>query len=605
MESIPLDQLGNVLREMGYKFNKQEIVSILFQLNPIHGNVIRKAELTRYLQKSSNTTFGKKLQRDEEGVGKVMQHQMNRIVLNVGKVKKVNPYEVQNQNLKMEIRKQLIRLPPKIGLRLKMDLENRNEEEVEVFYEILKQHGIEKVELEDLILLEKGFGFPKGTMLNGEMLVKWLFPKWNDTRLNAVRAVYDGLTTEEKENNNQEDWVLDAADMYDRYRYRQHPKVKRGEWIQDMALIEFVQEMEMVCRIKGCVRWKEFMDYYQISSLYFDEDDAFMAYLDNLWNSNEIQVEKQQINGNVPRDAGKNTLYGTSLHGTYAKKNAGATVYTKKNAGATEYAKNYGRKCAIWRTNDTTGSLLADAVIVEKTKYTQPENGLVPPGIDSIILQVQRLVQDGGEYKMVQVVEELKTQANQIGGIHLKGFKEAMKIAKIDIPEKDLRIFFEYFKPIADIVQVGLLIQAFCGKCSQLRSKWISDAFKCLNEKNNRGVLEVLHIVESMNAKVHPHVIVGQITEQECLARFKLLFKGRTMMTRAEFTEIYKMISVAVKSDSYFETITKLWTTEEVPIITIPQVVSKVVVPTPQIKKTPKRYSNTSRRHVPSKTIWR
>mmetsp|Transcript_40821 Transcript_40821/g.66192 ORF Transcript_40821/g.66192 Transcript_40821/m.66192 type:complete len:306 (+) Transcript_40821:116-1033(+) len=135
-------------------------------------------------------------------------------------------------------------------------------------------------------------------------------------------------------------------------------------------------------------------------------------------------------------------------------------------------------------------------------------------------------------------------------------FKECLRINKLLLPEGQLHTLFRAFDDDnTGAVSYTEFLRDLRGEPSLRRKALIAKAFRIL-DVDNSGVLNLDEIKTIYNARYHPKVKSGEITEDEALTQWLNNFEpygdkdGK--VTAAEWNAYYSDISASIDTDDYF-----------------------------------------------------
>ncbi|XP_034352954.2 calcyphosin [Arvicanthis niloticus] len=138
----------------------------------------------------------------------------------------------------------------------------------------LAQLGLEMDEAEAEALCRRWDCDGSGT-LDLEEFLRALRPPMSQTREAVIAAAFAKL-------DRTGDGVVTVDDLRGVYSGRAHPKVCSGEWTEDEALQQFLDNFDTFEK-DGQVTLEEFQDYYSGLSASVDTDPEFVAMVSSAW----------------------------------------------------------------------------------------------------------------------------------------------------------------------------------------------------------------------------------------------------------------------------------------------------------------------------------
>lgn len=151
---------------------------------------------------------------------------------------------------------------------------------------------------------------------------------------------------------------------------------------------------------------------------------------------------------------------------------------------------------------------------------------------------------------------------NNSGSLDMNEFIKAMKEAQVsDISDRAIKHLFRYF----DVDDSGNItydefLVGVRGVMNVRRQSLVDMAFNII-DKDGSGEIDVNDMREAYNAKMHPDVISGKVSEHEVLEAFlsHMVVNSHkqatkvTKVTKKDFNYYYANVSSSIDSDDYFE----------------------------------------------------
>ena len=151
--------------------------------------------------------------------------------------------------------------------------------------------------------------------------------------------------------------------------------------------------------------------------------------------------------------------------------------------------------------------------------------------------------------------------------VNINAFKKFCHDYRIGLNDDEINtLFVELDSDKNGNINYQEFLKCIIEEMNERRKRIILQAFKSLDKKG-KGAIELDDIREAYNAKMHPDVLSGKITEEEALAEFLDTFEYQFSLLNDEkvdskvnfedFMDYYNNISFGIKDDEYFEEIIK------------------------------------------------
>lgn len=153
-----------------------------------------------------------------------------------------------------------------------------------------------------------------------------------------------------------------------------------------------------------------------------------------------------------------------------------------------------------------------------------------------------------------------------VGKINKDEFLSGLRDIGILFPKVDSEILVQYFdKDIDGSVNFEEFLICIRNKPSEKRQEIITFAFKKFDKEGN-GLVDVRDLKGVFNAKSHPKVQIGEITEDQVFDQFMRNFNDHTgegMIDFYEWNDYYSAVSQSVDNDDHFINLVKdVWNIE-------------------------------------------
>ena len=157
-----------------------------------------------------------------------------------------------------------------------------------------------------------------------------------------------------------------------------------------------------------------------------------------------------------------------------------------------------------------------------------------------------------------RIIDENNSQT-----INFDDFKQVCNMYNFGLDEKQLKIVFENFdSENTGEIDYDEFIRTLRGEMNEFRQNLVQNVFDKLDIKKS-GEISFKELNNKYNAKNHPDVISGKISEEEALKEFIDTFQetynylcgteSNNIVTIEEFLEYYENVSMTIDEDEYFE----------------------------------------------------
>lgn len=166
---------------------------------------------------------------------------------------------------------------------------------------------------------------------------------------------------------------------------------------------------------------------------------------------------------------------------------------------------------------------------------------------------------------------------NDSKSIEFPEFSKVVKDFRVELTETEKQAVFNLIdRNRSGEIDYDELLRAVRGPMNGFRRQLVARAFDKL-DADGSGVIDIRDIRRFYNAKAHPNVRSGKLTEDEVLGEFLETFEthhnicggNNREVTREEFDEYYNNVSASIDNDQYFELMMNTtWKLTEAPAYT-------------------------------------
>jgi Ca2+-binding EF-hand superfamily protein len=309
----------------------------------------------------------------------------------------------------------------------------------------------------------------------------------NDRRKKIVLKAFNKL---DKDNSG----TLEINDIRDVYNASKHPDVASGKKTEDDILMEFLQTFEVHHNTMAggqpdsYVTKEEFCEYYNNISSSIDNDQYFELMMNTAW--------KLQDN---PGYAG----WSNGEPGSIAFKKAPRPSHPYPAEAMVTASQDIGK--AKGGFNFTKGDRPIDIAV---DKFRQR---LIKRGVRGFI----------GLQRVFKIMDDDNSK-----NLNMYEFSKACKDFRVDLTQDEVQKVFEHFDVDGSgSIDYDEFLRGIRGPMNDFRKMLAAKAFKIM-DKDGSGNLDISDIKGVYNAKFHPDVKAGKMTEDEVLTEFLETFES-------------------------------------------------------------------------------
>ena len=242
------------------------------------------------------------------------------------------------------------------------------------------------------------------------------------------------------------------------------------------------------------------------------------------------------------------------------------TAYDSDSSGELDYREFIA---GVFGENSNAGKFLAPQ------KASSP--AIQQQGLQALEKLRDRLLSRGargiiGLAKQFHIMDD-----NDSKSIDFAEFSKVIKDFRVDLNEQEKQAVFNLIdRNRSGEIDYDELLRAVRGPMNGFRKALVAKAFDKL-DADGSGIIDINDIRRLYNAKAHPNVRTGRVTEDEVLGEFLETFETHhnicggndRRVTREEFEEYYNNVSASIDNDSYFELMmNNTWKLTEAPAYT-------------------------------------
>ena len=426
-----------------------------------------------------------------------------------------------------------------------------------------------------------------GTMGYDEFL-STLRGKLSPTRSHAIRTVYKSLA-----DRCGGTFTVDYVKKI--YSAGKHLDVVHGKRTEDNALVEFIETFEAHHNLGGedaNVSEEEWEDYFHSLSAIEDNDNVFVANLNNVFGLHNVSPKKAQGGPSGPNQAqaGRQQPNEADIRPSAKPSNVLRSGMMSNNNPISTTLEYYPKVNTATRGVTSTEGMFQS--VQEQTEIAKPrqdyasyknkpvntdfikvsEIGKTVPKYQTILVQrFRKALRERGGRGISGLSRQFKIfDDNGNGTLEMDEFIKAIHDYQLDIEAIDIQNLFKTMDlDNSGAIDFNEFIRVIVGEMGQNRQTLVIKAFQTL-DINNDGEVSLEEFQKKYDANNHPDVRSGKRTQDEVLIEFMETFQSHhnsattskrdNKISIDEFIEYYNHISCSIDSDSYFDTmITNAW----------------------------------------------
>ena len=335
---------------------------------------------------------------------------------------------------------------------------------------------------------------------------------------------------------------IDMDEIKHSYNAKNNPDVKTGKKTEEEVYSEFMDTFKANHILKAGPRskrvtYEEFLDYYNNISMSIKDDDQFVFLIQNAWKLNPYTYSRPKP---------------INLEETIREENINLS----------------NNKINDFRNRDFNTTQVPLGIGKKESKKVNKENDQKKLKSKEIIEKLRNIISRRGSRGIMSIRREFMIADNENNKtVNINAFKKFCHDYRIGLNDDEINtLFSELDSDKTGNINYQEFLKDIIDDMNERRKRIILQAFKSLDKKG-KGTIELDDIREAYNAKMHPDVLNGKITEEEALAEFLDTFEYQfsllndekidSKITFEEFMDYYNNISFGIKDDDYFEDIIK------------------------------------------------
>ena len=415
-----------------------------------------------------------------------------------------------------------------------MDSNNSKTLDYDEFSNALKEFKI-NLPNDEIICLFSKFDKNGNGVIEYEEFLNQMRGPMNQKRKDIVTKAFNKLDIDKS-------GFIDMDEIKHSYNAKNNPEVKMGKKTEEEVYSEFMDTFKANHILKAGPRskrvtYEEFLDFYNSISMTVKDDDQFIFLIQNAWKLNPY---------------------------TYSR-----PKQTKLDEAINEEKINLSNdKVNDFRNRDFNTTQIPLGIGQKENKKINIESDLIKKKSKEIIEKLRNIISRRGSRGIMSIRREFMIADNENNKtVNINAFKKFCHDYRIGLNDDEINtLFMELDSDKKGNINYQEFLKCIIEEMNERRKRIILQAFKSLDKKG-KGAIELDDIREAYNAKMHPDVLSGKITEEEALAEFLDTFEYQFSLLNDEkvdskvnfedFMDYYNNISFGIKDDEYFEEIIK------------------------------------------------
>ena len=415
-----------------------------------------------------------------------------------------------------------------------MDSNNSKTLDYEEFSNALKEFKI-NLPNDEIICLFSKFDKNGNGVIEYEEFLNQMRGPMNQKRKDIVTKAFNKLDIDKS-------GFIDMDEIKHSYNAKNNPEVKMGKKTEEEVYSEFMDTFKANHILKAGPRskrvtYEEFLDFYNSISMTVKDDDQFIFLIQNAWKLNPYTYSRpKQTNLDEAINEEKINLSNNKVND-----------FRNRDFNTTQIPLGIGQK---------------------ENKKINIESDSNKKKSKEIIEKLRNIISRRGSRGIMSIRREFMIADNENNKtVNINAFKKFCHDYRIGLNDDEINtLFVELDSDKKGNINYQEFLKCIIEEMNERRKRIILQAFKSLDKKG-KGAIELDDIREAYNAKMHPDVLSGKITEEEALAEFLDTFEYQFSLLNDEkvdskvnfedFMDYYNNISFGIKDDEYFEEIIK------------------------------------------------
>ena len=392
--------------------------------------------------------------------------------------------------------------------------------------------------------------------INYQEFLSALVGNLNQRRYNIVEAAFNRIDVEKC-------GVVNLSEVKQLFNSKNSPLVREGITTEEEFYNTFMETFQThhnifrSAKIKK-VNFDEFLDYYKYVSITIEDDYLFEEML-----IMAFKLSKPKLSDIGRKDNVKNIL--TNPLETFNAEAAGRNITLDK-------ANRTAKKCFPQNVGSVPYGIDNDTTDYSNLLHPKGDlNGIRLNKIDDPLTVFRKKIAARGTRGIMSLRRTFMLyDENKNNKLSEKEFHKYIEDYRIDISEENEKKLFKSFdKNNSGDIDYKEFVDTLVGNLNDFRYRIVEKVFDKL-DKEKKGKISFDTVRNSYNPCKHPEVLNGSRNADEVLGRFIDFFeyhfgllnpsKDNEDVTKEEFVEFYKYVSLLFDDDKYFENVmSRVW----------------------------------------------
>ena len=346
---------------------------------------------------------------------------------------------------------------------------------------------------------------------------------------NRVRLVKEAFQKLDTNGNG----VLEASEVKQKFDPSRHPDVKAGVSTVEEARLNFFDMFSTFhSAAKGfsgetAVTEQDFVEYHHYLNWHFERDAEFRNFVIGVWNMDLNAIKGPDFAGTHTDTYGKNSreqwkyenhksVFGTKdpqfLQHPVPEKEP--VLKTPKDEMPVAGARGWDRNNPMGAQDFAPGRRRPNTGAQQQQQKSYPTN-------EELLTRVRQRITSRGARGIIGIAKSFRIMDdNHSETLDKKEFAKALKDYRISSDLLEHQAIFEIFDTDGNgEISYNEFLRSIVGEMNENRKSYVLKAFNKL-DRDGSGVVDINDLRGTFNAKKHPDVLAGKMTEDDVIYEF-------------------------------------------------------------------------------------